>query len=257
MVKLVLNSAKRDNRSTTGPEDYFITMFTPVKNIMNLGLEAALVPKSNYPVILSFNSKFGFNEGAGDLEAQLVLQNYSGAQLASALKTAMDTAGADTYTVTYDAQTNRLTIASTGTWQILAEADQNEPGIYELLGFDRNAADTALTASKTSDTQVNLSYPNHLLLDVDLGTSQGFTEGVWTKQASYTFVVPFGGSNFGDFEYYTKNSVFQQVDATTDMNALKIRIRFRPPDDAAIDFPGTWSFHGIDHVLVFDAQQAF
>lgn len=254
MVKLVIDSAKRDNPSVEGPEDYFITVFSPVKNIVSIGLEAALVPKSNYPVLGGFNSILDFTDGGGASQAQLPLQNYSGAQLATALEDALNLAGAQVYTVSYDEQTNKLT-ASAGIAFVIGP-QTTEPAVEELLGF---TGTTASAGSHTSDCFVNTSYPNHLFLDVDLGTSQGFAEGVWDTENAYTFVVPFGGANFNEFEYYTKNSVFQQVDATSDLTAHKIRIRWRSSDPLAQTLPPNlgWGFNCVDHTLVFDVQQAF
>ncbi len=92
----------------------------------------------------------------GDLKS-----NYSLSALASALKTALDAAGASTYTVTYDSVTRKYTIASDG-----AGAD----GVFKILG------------GSATESQVLTSILNTL----------GFSNKDYTGALTYTAERPVG-----------------------------------------------------------------
>jgi hypothetical protein len=81
------------------------------------------------------NNKIDFSEGAGELTATVASNNYTLAALATAIKTAMDSAGG-TYTVTYDSDTQKLTIASASTFSLLVSTGTNAAtSLYPHIGF--------------------------------------------------------------------------------------------------------------------------
>ncbi|MCH8836319.1 MAG: flagellin [Candidatus Marinimicrobia bacterium] len=95
------------------------------------------------------NNKLVFNEGGGDLTATIDLTAYNatgrtGTDLAAALKTAMDAAGADTYTVTYTDSTGLFSIASDGVTLNLQWTDIVS-NIGRVLGYNVSTPDTGAT----------------------------------------------------------------------------------------------------------------
>ena len=102
--------------------------------------------------IHSGNNTLVFQEDgvSANLVATLTPQNYSATQLATELKTQLDAAGANTYTVTYNAQTLQFTIATSGT-SIKITGDST---CLREIGF--TAQTTFQASSTTSDLVVRL-----------------------------------------------------------------------------------------------------
>lgn len=66
----------------------------------------------------STNNALIFNEGGSDLTATITSGNYTLSSLAAEIKTQMDAAGANTYTVTVSAD-NEITISATGSFKLV------------------------------------------------------------------------------------------------------------------------------------------
>jgi hypothetical protein len=92
-----------------------------------------------------------FNEGSGALTATITAGNYTIGSLVSAMKTALDSAGGDTYTCSYDYETGKITIASSGTFSL----DHDETTIAPIIGLSQ---DKSSGASHVMDNHYNLLY---------------------------------------------------------------------------------------------------
>lgn len=104
-----------------------------------------------YFKITSSNQWIDFSEGGGELNAQISTGDYDADTLATAIKTAMDTAGALTYTITYDEGLNKFILAASGTFSLLWQSGTNSANsMGDTLGFDVSADDTGLS-SYTAD----------------------------------------------------------------------------------------------------------
>lgn len=119
-----------------------------------------------YQVIAGTNDKITFDEGGGTLTATLTPGLYSGATMATEVKTQMEAVGGLTYTVT---------LAASLTWQI------NGSGSFSLLWDSGTAGvakcarmlgwDVATTASSPTQLADRAAVGNYLALLVDCGSS--------------------------------------------------------------------------------------
>lgn len=134
---------------------------TPVKRIAQMKVLQAEIPFSFY-VINTDNNTFTLAEPAS-ATVTIPVGNYTSATLPSALGTAMSTAspGGRTYTVTYSATTQKLTItASAGTFSITCNAQ-----LQLILGM--NATSSSSGATLVSPNAVQITGPNYLYLNSD------------------------------------------------------------------------------------------
>ncbi len=82
------------------------------------------------------NKYIPFAEGAGELLAEVAIGNYTLAEFAQAVEDALNTAGALTYVVTLSRTGNILTVAASGTFQLLAFTGSTTSTAYSLMGFE-------------------------------------------------------------------------------------------------------------------------
>lgn len=93
-------------------------------------------------VVLGVNDDIDFDEGGGALVATVAAATYTTtATLAAAVKSALDTAGGDVYTVTYNASTRKFNIASNGVVSLDMDwisGPNTATSIKALLGYTAN-----------------------------------------------------------------------------------------------------------------------
>lgn len=253
-TRLVIDSRLRDTGTV---EDYTYELQSPLRNVTGVSLGAFSLPKSSYPVLTGFNDSINFDyNSAGPYVATLTSQFYTGPQLATEIASALNTAASTAdFAATFDSQTSKITVTTT-TNNFDINSQTTTPQVTQLTGFESTASGVM---TYTGDYTVNTSWPLYLLVDIDFGTSQGFGQSTWAKENSYTLVVPYGEASSNEFAYYTRDSVTPQVQAVTDLNVQKIRVRLRPPDTATGTTapPANWSLNNVDHILVLDIAQMF
>lgn len=124
--------------------------------------------------VTSSNNKIPVTDDGGTFEAEVTAKLYrSPHDLADAMKTALDAAGSDTFTVTYSDTSGKFTITSDGTLLSLlwksggAGSDNDDDHIGTLIGFSDAADDTGAGGSTgyTSDIAITLSAPQTPNLD--------------------------------------------------------------------------------------------
>ena len=120
--------------------------------------------------ITTSNNKIDFNEGGGDLVATITAGTYTATTLAAEIKTRMDAAGTDTYTISYSTTTGRWTISSDGsTLSLLWDTGSNSANTAgDSLGYTTSADDTGAT-SYVSD---NLAIHTEETITIDIGTAE-------------------------------------------------------------------------------------
>ncbi len=113
-----------------------------------------------FEILDGINDKLDFEEtSASELTATVAEGVYTVSTLGTALKTALDAAGASVYTITYDYFAGKFKIASDragggNTFKVLWSSGTNvETGIGRTLGFDVSADDVD-AASQTADNSV-------------------------------------------------------------------------------------------------------
>ncbi len=106
------------------------------------------------------NNKLDFKEGAGELTATIPTLEYTLAALATAIKTALEAAGALTYTVSVDTETNKLTISAPTTFSLLALTGTNEAvSLYPDIGFTGTVEpNTPVGVLSTVDFEGEITY---------------------------------------------------------------------------------------------------
>jgi len=89
------------------------------------------------------NKWIDFNEGGGELSAQIVVNDYDASTLCTAIKTAMETVGALTYTVTYSDTSNKFTITGSGAFTLLWQSGSHSAtSVGSTIGYYVGADDT-------------------------------------------------------------------------------------------------------------------
>ncbi len=153
--QLYINS--RDRSSGTS-SNFLYKLERPIDHVQRLGVRRVILPFSYYAFTAN-NNIITFDEGGGALTATINPGNYTRAEIETEIKTRMDTAGADTYTVNISQNTYLLTITSTGTFSLDFTVANSA---NDLLGF--GAAVFATAASHTGANAVNLTGPLSLFI---------------------------------------------------------------------------------------------
>lgn len=174
--QLFINSKDRTSGSASS-SNFIYKLNRPVEHVHRIGVRRVILPFSYY-VFNSNNNVITFDEGGGDLTATITAGNYTKTELETEIKTRMDAAGGDTYTVSINTNTYLLTISSTGTFELDFRTSTNAASAYDQLGFDD--ANYATAGSHTSPNAVNLNGP--LALYIRSNELSGGTRGRFINQ---------------------------------------------------------------------------
>ena len=131
-----------------------------------------------YGFTIDGNNKFiNFDEGGGELSAELEQGSFTMDEMRTQIKTAMDSVGSDTYTVTIDRNSRFFTISSDGTFSLLlSSGTQVGASPFELLGFT-SGSDTATAASHTGTSGAGFVYEPQFFLQ-DYTDADNFQEKI-------------------------------------------------------------------------------
>lgn len=146
----------------------------------------------NYEITTA-NQKLYFNEGAGTFTATIGAGSYNASDLSTEIKTAMELAGAGTYTVSFDFDDLKFTIAvAVGTFELEAATATN--AIWDTIGY--NAVDTGLAASHEAD---NIRIHTSEYIQISLASAVDF-DGLFifnhNIQTTGTLKWQFSNNNF-------------------------------------------------------------
>lgn len=132
----------------------------PIVSVQKMYVKDVAIPFSYYGVTASNNS-ITFQESLGvAVTASVAAGNYSATSFISALGTAMTAVSpnAQTYTVTYSSNTNKITISSTGTFQVISAT------MSAVIGINPSTLPTALATTYTPTLGINLSGPTRIFI---------------------------------------------------------------------------------------------
>jgi hypothetical protein len=118
---------------------------------------SAVDPFVDVVVTLGVNDDIDFTDDGGTFVATVTPGTYSsGDDLATVIKTALDTAGTETFTVTYSQLTNLFTISCTGTVLTMPwlTGPNNATSIASDIGFTADDAGSPATTGYTGDAAV-------------------------------------------------------------------------------------------------------
>jgi hypothetical protein len=189
-----INSVNRD--VSTIPEDFTITDTSDMYNIppKSVKLTYASIPYTWYNIISSNNTFTLYEVPSGNFPLTIAPGNYGGAELATAVQTALNTSGGlNTYTVTFNCQAMTFTITSTGVFTL---GFNSTGSIAVRLGFAPGTIQPTGT-SLTSTQTARLLADTEIFICSDLvgGIDNGFSKlqpGVATN-TQILAVVPITG----------------------------------------------------------------
>lgn len=104
------------------------------------------------------NNKIDFDEGGSELTATLRIGDYSLTEYVSELQTQFNLVSGNTITVTLNRTTRKITIASTGTLNLLCNTGSHfGTSAYSMMGFNTDADKTG-SSSYVSDNGTGSEY---------------------------------------------------------------------------------------------------
>jgi hypothetical protein len=182
--QLIINSADRISTSTS-TSNFSVKLDRTIDHVHKIGVRKVIFPFSYY-VFTSSNNIITFDEGIGDLTATITPGNYTASELETEIKTRMDAAGVDTYTVTISDNTYLITILSTGLFALDFTINNSANNV---LGFE--AAYYGTAGSQNSPNAVNLNGPHMLFLKSRelSGGVRGYTNFI-NVMSSVFFTIP-------------------------------------------------------------------
>ena len=144
------------------------------------------------------NLYLDFDEGGSELTAEISVGSYTPTEFAVALKTALDAAGALTYTVSFARATRYITISATGNFTIRSNTGTHVgTSPFSIMGFS-TAANYTGAATYTGTASGSSYEPQYLLQDYIASTDyQEAVDASVNKTASGRVeVVKFGTQAF-------------------------------------------------------------
>ena len=272
------------DRISGPPGEASFTLNQPVQNVHSIRLESATIPYTWNNIvapILNGNTiiypyhtgdalagsndyiplyEVGLAGGAQYIVVGLPSGQYSTTNIGSAVGTALTTASTlfgngYTYTAIYDNYSGKITITSTGNFQLLWTTDWNNYPyynnkstsgnfMYTILGYNyvnQSASpptpdpDTPLSTSSTSSGFCQLSIKNIYMNVAPFGSST-ITSGV---NSNVTYAIPIGG-NFADYIIFNANNNYHSdiffASKNLSMGGIKVKISY--PTGYFIDFNG-------------------
>lgn len=187
---------------------------------ISIGIDSVIFPNLIYP-IRSGRNTLVINEGGADLIATITEGNYDSTTFPTALKTALDAAGAETYTVTISSTTNKITISATGAFSMKFASSSTSGYMWKILGFAYNT-NTSSAASHTGSMPCRLDGDEYYALQLENLPSSNISSSFSTR--GIMDIIPMSGS-FGDIIYYRGNEKNNLVLAQmSDLKYLRVHI---------------------------------
>jgi hypothetical protein len=252
---LVIDSRDRNTDDYPYAYKYQVDFDYIYKDIISIELVSANIPKTEY-LINASNNKIYFSENGGsELEATIPTGNYTPTTLSTAIKTAMETVGADTYTVTADETlTNKYTITkSSGTLELFFVGGTETYGtstrtIYKtssigpVIGFTKT--DLSGSATHTGQNQFNLNGPSYVLLHIH---NLDNLFGVHNSSVSKSFAKITLDTEQSDYKYFKSQQdyIIRKEMSPPLAKLAQLDIEFRNYDGSFYDFGG------LEHCLYF------
>jgi len=147
------------------------------------------------------NFRLDFDDGLGEVTAEVDVGSYSPEELMVALNTALNLAGDQEYTVSFDRVTRLVTISASGNFDLLISTGGSAgTSIYGVLGF--TGADLTGSNSYTADSEMVTVYRPQFYLQ----EYTAFEDNVESVSASINEsasgkieVISFGQRQFSEF----------------------------------------------------------
>lgn len=244
---LYLNS--RDRYSGASTSDFSVRLPTTYKDVKSVRLQSVYIPNTIYNITAANNTLpvIFYHEEVVDLETVIVgttytatipPAKYSSGSLATALKSALETATAatsTTFTVTIDTSTFLCTIANNNSCA-LDFSGSGSP--YLELGFTQALTTDALTHTGTKCVQLN--QPTSIFIRVREWNHRGI-HVTGTSSYNPSFIVPLA-NNPGDVSQFTTRNDFEQKIDLPDVTFATLNVQVTDNNNNVIDLVGAeWS----------------
>ena len=159
--QIFIDSADRASGETIN--DFFIDLSDSKHETIN-SIEVVSVDmvKSFYNVDDTNNKVYFVDAGVTATISTLTNQDYTEAQLATEIQTQMnaDETSGETYTVSADAQTGKMTVSiGSGTFELTTTTTTNAN--WNMMGFDIDADKTA-AGTYTGDNLIDINHPRYI-----------------------------------------------------------------------------------------------
>ena len=224
--KIFISSNNRDYGTNSN-----YTVSFPNMQIQNqevkLGIEQFIMPNLTFPIRAGKN-KLIINEGGGDLTVTIPDGSYTSTLFCTALKDALDLAGALTYSCTISATTNYLTISATGAFTLKISSASTSSVMWQILGFSNSYSTSA--ASHTGIYPVRTSGDDYLFIEITNLSNNNLNSAYPTY--SILDAVPIN-CNFGDVVFYKGSESNYTLSLDDELNQVSIRLR----DQYGNDYP--------------------
>lgn len=225
--KLILDSRDRQI-STDSVTNYRVSLSKPMQNVSSVALKEITIPWVIYNVSLAkANHQMTVNEATvGDFTITIADGWYDMSSLCSAIQTALDAGGSNTYTVTYNTNTMKVTITA-NTYNIIVYGSNSTgktTGLEQELGF---LLATTASLSATSSNVPKLLQPKYLLLTLDfladnIDTIDGNKNASFLITPSINASSSFGGSVVRIAE---GDNWIQKCPHTSDLSTFRVSLR--------------------------------
>jgi hypothetical protein len=205
-TKLFLSSKERETSSASS-SDFRLKLSRAISAGETYTLVYAHIPQTIYNIDAQNNS-FVFNDG---VERQVTLPNgfYTASTVTTALQSVMNAVSSQTFTVTLDDTTQKITLDSTGSFSVSMNS------VESPLGF---TSDTTLNTSHTGDTILNLERTDALFIHVNEIQETDLVRG------GTTFVIPSSVNQLQVIDYNERNGYHQKITFNTPNLLLSIRL---------------------------------
>lgn len=146
------------------------------------------------------NFYLNFNEGAGELTAELNVSSYTMSTIGVEISRAMNEVGTQEYTVTFDRDTRKLTISAASNFDLLIFSGSNIGlGVFTLIGF--TGADQTGTNSYEGDA-IGSTYTTQFLPQ-DFKSfdhnKKGISPSINESASGEVEIITFGDNKFMEF----------------------------------------------------------
>lgn len=223
-----LNSKFRDSGSIS---DYKVNLDLP-RNVCEFKLLEVDVPLSMF--VINSNNIIPFIESSTPLitrTATISQGNYNSLDISTAISTAMNLSGTQTYTVTYDNITNYITISATSTFSLQFS---NPSSLYYILGFPQT--NTAFSTTFTSSSPINLSPSGVYVLSIQgLGLQTLIRSFKQAVSGHYPIFLKGNSYEWASWQ----NDIFDWIKCTYSGGTLGISLLY--PDGSQVFLNSDWS----------------
>lgn len=224
MIKI----SSKDRATGSSSSDFTIQMADSI-DPGTYKLVYTAIPLTFYNITAS-NNKVYFLENAVPFTATVTPGNYSASTIGAALSTALDAAGAYTYTVAIDSNTEIVTITSS---DAKASFSDGTNSINTTIGFP---ASTAAGLTHTGTSMLNLSQVRNLHICIDRDSPAKDS-----TNRRFTFILPVIGG-FKEWMYRTEKDINDQH-ITISREAKNLRISLRDDNLQEVNLNGLdWDF---------------